>query len=122
MLGKRKRCRVKTLLGGDAEQPPPLITDFPGDITVDGWTVGLPSDKETNDVNIYAYSGKIMIQAGSEWIGAELRIVNIMGQELYHDKYLRNMAVDIQTLTSSGLYIVTLNSGDKAISKKVMIR
>jgi len=92
------------------------------DIEVQGWTVGISPEKENGNAKIYSYSGKIFIQASPEWIGAEVRIVNIMGQEIYNGTYHSNMAVDIRTASTTGLYIVTLFDGKEALSKKVMVR
>lgn len=92
------------------------------DFTVDGWTVGFEDIINLNDPKIYAYNEKIYIQANEEWLGADMKIVNLMGQTIYSGKYQSATSLDIDTKFSSGLFIVSIIKGNKQISKKILLK
>jgi hypothetical protein len=62
----------------------------------------------------------VHIKAGELWAGSKVRIVNLMGQEVYQGKYMNNMNISLQG-NAPGLYIVNLGDGKNMISKKILI-
>ena len=67
-------------------------------------------------------SGNIIVKANAYWQGADLRIINLMGQEVYRDNFNNNMTINMEQVAKSGLYIVTLSKDNEVKTEKVMIR
>jgi hypothetical protein len=92
------------------------------DITVDGWTVGINPAGQLSDAKIYSYAGKIFVDAEDSWNGADLRIMNMMGQVIYQGKFIRGAAIDPGSKLKSGVYVVSLNDGGQQLSEKVLLK
>jgi len=91
------------------------------DILVEDWgTVGT-NEHPDNGAKIHAYSGKVYIRADEKWNGADVQVINMMGQIVYSGKYRVQMVVDMAGTGNLGLYIVNITKGFNAHSKKVMI-
>ena len=92
-------------------------------LKVENWgPVGIDPSPELSNAVIYSYEGNILIKANTDWQGAELRIVNMMGQEVYHDNFDNNLTINMEGVAKSGIYIVTLSKDNEIRTEKVMIR
>ncbi len=95
---------------------------FLDDIEVEDWgTVGISPTSDDRKALIYNHGGKVVVVADESWIGADVKVLNLMGQTIYQGKYHGKTQLNVQDFTS-GLYIVTLENDDDAFSKKVMIK
>lgn len=93
------------------------------DMLVEDWgTVGTSERKNENDPRIYSYSGKVFIQADATWQGAEIQVINMMGQTIFKGAYQNQMALDMSSSGNTGIYIITLRNHSNVISEKVMIK
>jgi len=96
---------------------------FLDDIMIDNWgTVGINSVSNDHDALIYNYSGNVVVQADDWWNGADLKIMNLMGQTIYQGKFQGNLKVNVHNLSAPGLFIVTLSNGSDIVTKKVVIQ
>jgi len=64
----------------------------------------------------------IVVRADESWTGADVKVLNLMGQTIFHGKYHGKMEINVHDLSARGLYIVTLEDDDSTVTKKVMIR
>jgi hypothetical protein len=61
---------------------------FLDDILVEDWgTVGLEDGRPEDIVSIFQQNGSIMVRAGENWNGAEVKVLNSMGQVLYSGQH-----------------------------------
>jgi hypothetical protein len=96
---------------------------FVDDIAVESWgPVGTGPENEFEKARIYSFFDNVMIEAGDEWQGADIRIMNIMGQEVYKGTFLNNTTINVKQSANTGLYIVTLVKGDNVNTQKVIVR
>ena len=96
---------------------------FLDDIEVEDWgTVGISPADDNRKALIYNYDGKVVVRADESWMGADVKVLNLMGQTIYQGKYRGKMEINVIDITSPGLYIVSLEDDDAAVTKKVMIR
>jgi len=92
------------------------------DFTVNGWSVGVPQSTSTDDIKIYAYGSKVFIQSDEKWAGADIRIVNLMGQTIFQGKHQDVTQINISATLKPGLHVFSLVKNDKQISKKLLIK
>ncbi len=91
-------------------------------IQVDDWgTVGLEEGDPTEIVRIYNFNGNVFVETGDAWNGADIKVVNTMGQILYSGRHEQQSSIDLSR-HGAGLYIVTLRKGNKVETKKLVIR
>lgn len=94
---------------------------FLDDIMVEDFgTVGIDGP-EKSDLLVYARSGSIVVSAAAEWQGSEIRILNLMGQEVSRARYAGGTQ-SIDDLGPSGIYLVNLVNGNRVETKKVLMR
>ena len=92
-------------------------------LKIENWgPVGIDPTPELSEAFIYSHSGNIIVKANADWQGADLRIINLMGQEVYRDNFNNNMTINMEQIAKSGLYIVTLSKDNEVKTEKVMIR
>ncbi len=90
---------------------------------IENWgPVGIDPTPELSEAFIYSHSGNIIVKANADWQGADLRIINLMGQEVYRDNFNNNMTINMEQIAKSGLYIVTLSKDNEVKTEKVIIR
>ena len=94
---------------------------FLDDILIDNWgTVGIGDGDLSAFVKVYNQANKVIIEAGENWNGADLKVVNSMGQILYSGHYFNQTSIDLNN-SRKGLYIVTLQIGNKVETRKLMV-
>ncbi len=94
---------------------------FIDDIKVENWgVVGVDEDISKN-IKIYSSSSSIKITASAEWIGSNIMINNILGQNIYNNNFTGNISIPINN-NNKGLYIVTVTNGSNKLTKKVFIQ
>jgi len=92
-------------------------------LKVENWgPVGTGPESEFERSRIYSFYGNVVIEAGNEWQGADIRIMNIMGQEVYNGTFHSNATINVKQSANTGLYIVTLVKGENVNTQKVIIR
>jgi hypothetical protein len=96
---------------------------FFDDVTVEDWgPVGIEPIGKEDFVQIYQYAGQVNITASNQWNGAEVSILNMMGQSVYQGEYNGRMSVNLSQNGKTGLYIVTMKKGNDTATKKIMIQ
>lgn len=96
---------------------------FFDDVTVEDWgPVGIGPGTSEDVVHIYQYAGKVNIMASDNWNGADIRILNIVGQSVYDGEFNGYTSIDLGQNAKPGLYIVTLIKGNETTTKKIMIQ
>jgi hypothetical protein len=96
---------------------------FLDDVTIEDWgPVGLDPKADDDIIHIYQRSRQVIVQASDKWNGADIRIMNMMGQMVYEGQYNGYTSIDLNNQVKSGLHIVTLTKGEKTESKKLMIQ
>jgi hypothetical protein len=73
-----------------------------------------------NIVRIYNRNKTVVIQSGGNWNGADVKVMNAMGQILYSARHFNQSSIELKT-TGTGLYIVTLQKGNKVETKKLLV-
>lgn len=95
---------------------------FLDDIKVENWgAVGINLSQDEHAAHIYSYANKVVVVADDTWNGADLKIMNLMGQTIYNGTYQGRMEINVGNMTTTGLYIVTLSDQSNRVTKKVMI-
>lgn len=93
------------------------------DVMVEDWgPVGISPDEDSRKALIYNYAGKVMVKADASYTGADVKIMNLMGQTIYQGKYQGQMEIDVLSITAPGLFIVTLGDEGNMVTKKVLIK
>ncbi|RLD53644.1 MAG: hypothetical protein DRJ05_16105, partial [Bacteroidetes bacterium] len=94
---------------------------FLDDIVVDNWgTVGIGDGDLSAIVRVYNQTNNIIVEAAESWNGADLKVVNTMGQILYSGQHFNQTSINLNN-SGKGLYIVTLQKGNKVETKKLML-
>jgi hypothetical protein len=93
---------------------------FLDDIIIDGTTVGIDEEAEDNPI-IYTTGNTIRINAGSEWQGAELAVMNLMGQVIYKGSFNQSADININTGQETGLFIVSMVNDREVFTRKVIL-
>jgi len=95
---------------------------FLDEILVEDWgTVGIGDGDPSAVVRVYNKMNKIVVEAGESWNGADVKVVNTMGQILYSGKHFNQSTIDLNN-AGTGLYIVTLQKGNKVETRKLIVR
>jgi hypothetical protein len=95
---------------------------FVDDMTVENWgPVGLGEQSPSGIVNIYSHKKKVIINTDESWNGAEIRVMNSMGQIRYTGHHSHQTFIELNN-NKTGLYIVTLQKGNKVETRKLIIR
>ncbi len=95
-----------------------FIDDFE---VIDWGTVDIENTTNTNDVLISQRPGYIKINTSSAWIGANIKISNLLGQQVF-DGELNNTSFEIPSSNNSGLYIISVIKNNNLVTKKLMIK
>ena len=94
---------------------------FLDDILVEDWgTVGIGDQDPAAIVSMYTHNNKLMVTSGENWNGAELRVVNAMGQVLYAGEHFNQTTIELKQ-SGAGLYIVNLQKGSRVHTQKLML-
>ena len=83
--------------------------------------VGIEEDPEDNP-SIYTTGSTIRINAGPEWQGAELTVMNLMGQVIYEGSFKQSADININTGQEAGLFIVSMATDTKVFSRKIILQ
>lgn len=95
---------------------------FLDEIQVEDWgTVGIGDGDLSAIVKIYNQSNKVIIEAGESWNGADVKVMNTMGQVLYSGQHFDQTSIKLND-NGAGLYIVTLQKGNKVETRKLVVR
>ncbi|MFK5856089.1 MAG: S8 family serine peptidase [Bacteroidota bacterium] len=96
---------------------------FIDDVQVEHWgTVGIGDEVAVGDFNIYSNNGRIFIIADESWIGSDIVVTSMLGQNIYQGNLSNGTDVQIPINNQSGLYIVSLNNNGTLFTKKVFVR
>ena len=92
-------------------------------LEVEDWgPVSVTESPELESAQIYSHSGNITVNADARWHGADIRVINLMGQEVYRSEFNGNQTINMDEANKAGVYIVTMNKGDLVKTEKVMVR
>ncbi|MEZ5083764.1 MAG: S8 family serine peptidase [Bacteroidales bacterium] len=94
---------------------------FLDDITVDA---GIPvniDESSFENLKLFANKGTLNIQAGEKWTGAELLVINLMGQVVFKGEYVQPTTIDLNQQNGAGLYFVTLRKDADFVTKKIIL-
>jgi hypothetical protein len=95
---------------------------FLDEILVENWgPVGIEDRDPSDIVRIYNRGNQVMVLAGENWNGADLKVMNTMGQIMYSGQHFDQSSIQLNS-AGTGLYIVTLQKGNKVETKKLIVR
>jgi hypothetical protein len=95
---------------------------FLDEILVEDWgTVGIEDGDPSAVVRIYSQRNQVIVNAGESWNGADVKVMNSMGQVLYSGQHFNQTSIDLSN-AGTGLYIVTLQKGNKVETRKLVVR
>lgn len=95
---------------------------FLDDINFENWgPVGIENNIDESLVNIYSAYKQINIKTDDFWKDADIKIVSLMGQEVFNGKHQMNTSVSMSSF-KTGIYLVRLVKGNQSITKKVIIK
>ena len=102
----------------------PGYGSFIDDMMVEDWgAVGVNENKTNNDPHIYTHGKQVRIYTDESWRGAEIRIVNLLGQTVSSDKMDNSLSKTIYLDNNSpGIYLVTISNGVKPYTVKVVLK
>ncbi len=102
----------------------PGYGSFIDDMMVEDWgAVGVNENKTNNDPHIYAHGKQVRIYSDESWRGAEIKIVNLLGQTVRSDKMDNSLSKTIYLDNNSpGIYLVTISNGVKPYTVKVVLK
>jgi hypothetical protein len=93
------------------------------DFSIDAWgPVRVNSPGVDNEPRIYYSSGSLYIKPVDQDAYMELTIYNQLGQVVYHGSANGELEIPINQYTDSGLYIINLKTGERIVSRKIMVR
>lgn len=93
---------------------------FLDDLMIDAGTVNI-NETLRDEVTIYSSLEKIYVDASEYWNGADLKVVNLMGQLVYSGRFTQPGHINIQSPTGEGLYFVSLQKDGKVFTKKLIL-
>ncbi len=95
---------------------------FVDDILIEDWgPVGAQETEVEDEVKIFNSNQQVRIEANETWIGADVKVVNLVGQTVYTGQYHSQMRISISS-SQSGIYLVSLQKDDKIETRKLMMR
>jgi hypothetical protein len=95
---------------------------FLDEILVDNWgTVGIGNGDKAAIVSVYNRANKVIVEAGESWNGANLKIMNTMGQIMYSGLFFKQASIELKN-PENGLYIVSLQKGSQVETKKLILQ
>lgn len=92
------------------------------DILVENWgTVGI-GDSEGDLTRIYYQSGQLVVNSDEKWQGAELQVMNSLGQLVYIGNCSGIEIINVGASNPTGLYLVNLLKDGQRLTKKLIVR
>ncbi|MCD4731910.1 MAG: S8 family serine peptidase [Bacteroidales bacterium] len=107
-------------LGWHAESPDGYGV-FLDDITIESEIITNINEPVADEARIYSNNGNLTIEANENWAGADLIVINLMGQVVYEGKYFQPMTIQMKTHNGAGLYFVTLRKDSKVLTEKIIL-
>jgi hypothetical protein len=96
---------------------------FIDDFRIDYWgAVGVDEALMDSEPQIYHSNGRITINYEKDYLGAEVKVFNQLGQVVYENALDGNNKIEIPAGSKPGIYIVRLQNDDKLFTKKLLIR
>ena len=93
---------------------------FLDDITIEAGITTNINETSTAEARIYSTNGNLRIEANENWTGADLLVINLMGQVVYDGEYFQPMTIQMKTQKGAGLYFVTLRKDSKVLIEKII--
>jgi hypothetical protein len=94
---------------------------FIDDITIETGTTTGVTENTFDEIKVLNNSGQLTIIADEKWFGAELSIVNLMGQVVYTGEFKGTTSLSLNQSSRAGLYFVSLRSEKDLVTRKVII-
>ena len=92
---------------------------FLDDIAIEAGTLTSIKEPFTNEARIYSSGGNLNIDANDTWSGADVLVINLMGQVVYQGIYSQPTTINMQKQKGTGLYFVTLRKDSNVHTEKV---
>lgn len=94
---------------------------FVDDMLVENWgPVGVAGEEPAANVSIYQHNNTLIVKAGESWNGAGIKVANTVGQIIYNGIFNNQTVINLNH--KNGLYIITLQKGNKSEARKILIR
>ena len=93
---------------------------FLDDIMIDGSAVGI-DEANNSEPRIYTTGNTIKIDAGAGWSGAELTVVNLIGQVVYRGKLGQGNEITLNTGQDAGMFIISMVKGSELFTRKIIL-
>ncbi len=94
---------------------------FLDDITIEAGSLTGIEKPSADEVRIYSSNGYLNINANDTWSGADLSVINLMGQVVYEGTYSQPTSINLKTQKGTGLYFLTLRQEKNVITKKFVL-
>ncbi|PJB60031.1 MAG: peptidase S8 [Bacteroidetes bacterium CG_4_9_14_3_um_filter_41_19] len=92
---------------------------FMDDVMVEDWgTVGISQPELVDEVKMYSRNNQFIVEAGSNWDGARIRVMNLYGQTLYSENYTSSQPISFGSI-KGGIYLVSIQKGNKMETRKI---
>ncbi len=97
---------------------------FIDDMMVEDWgAVGVSERLSNNDPQIYTINKQIIISTDESWAGADIRVVNLLGQTVSLDKLDNSLTKSINLNNKNrGFYLVNISKGVQSYTVKVVLK
>lgn len=94
---------------------------FLDDIMVEAGITTNLSELSSEKARIYSTNGNLYIDANEKWTGADLKVINLMGQVIYNSNYFQPTTIQMNLQEGTGLYFVTLRKDGNVYTEKVIL-
>ncbi|HSG67817.1 MAG TPA: S8 family serine peptidase, partial [Bacteroidales bacterium] len=93
---------------------------FLDDIFINSTAVGIDEANES-DPRIYTTGNTIKISSGVRWAGAEVSVVNLMGQVIYKGRLNQTNEITLDTGQDAGMFIISMIKGSEVFTRKLIL-
>lgn len=94
---------------------------FLDDVLIEDWgPVSVTTPDAAQEVKIYTRDNQIRVEAGSKWEGAQIQVVNLVGQTVYSGMFKGSQSLSIPN-RHKGIYLVSLKKDGNIKTKKIMV-
>jgi len=93
-------------------------------MTVENWgAVGVSENSSLDDPKVYFVNKEIVIISNENWDGANIQVLNLLGQPVYTGELNNTLHETIQLNNlREGMYLVNLTKNNHSFTRKVILK
>ena len=95
---------------------------FIDDIQIENWGTVDITDNKTDNINIYASSGSIVVDADDYWNNATILVANMLGQNVYNGRFSDESNNKIPMGGNTGIFVISLTKKGNLFTKKIFVK